>query len=135
MATFGSREHERQCRRTKGEDQGQPIWCTIQTRALGGKSEHLLGTYLHDQRKSIPLVVVGWSDADVRNGERFALSDDIWIERLEERIAKNIAKSRSRVWVADLQVPSVPRLSVWPKHLFTYRSCIGARFFGSLHSA
>jgi hypothetical protein len=29
----------------------------------------------------------------VKNGQRFALSDDIWIERLEEQLAKNVQKA------------------------------------------
>jgi hypothetical protein len=29
----------------------------------------------------------------VKDGERFALSDDIWIERLDEQLAKNVQKA------------------------------------------
>lgn len=44
-----------------------------------------LGPSQDDESSGVALIV--------RDGERFALSDDIWIERLEEQAAKNVQKA------------------------------------------
>lgn len=44
-----------------------------------------VGPSRHDESNGLALIV--------KDGEQFALSNDIWIERLEEQAAKNVQKA------------------------------------------
>jgi hypothetical protein len=52
-------------------------------------------------------------DLVVRNGERFELRDDIWIERLDEQTAKNVQEACEP---PNYQI----KKSIWDRHLYAF---------------